>query len=243
MVVYLVLTITLNTSMIRQFLKKKIRNVAVQVFNMEFDVEERDKRPARSTPQAFDQSIIPSIVDGSGDTPGPNHKEKIGRTVISAEIVSGVDSLLIDVRPPNEVVSGILPGAHLLPQKSIQHCMDLLPDKTKRVVLYDQTGEFGSAEIAAWLREQGWSWARYLDGGFAEWIEQGEQTVLPTSILNPSTLDETWRLGDEVNLVDGRRAFVLGTKQEGDDPDNIQIELWNPEEDYIGWTKHTELVK
>ena len=137
MVLYLVLTITLNTSMIRQFLKKKIRNVAVQVFNMEFDVEERDKRPARSTPQAFDQSIIPSIVDGSGDTPGPNHKEKIGRTVISAEIVSGVDSLLID----------------------------------------------------------------------------------------------------------GRRAFVLGTKQEGDDPDNIQIELWNPEEDYIGWTKHTELVK
>lgn len=243
MVLYLVLTITLNRPMIRQFLKKKIRKAAVQVFDMQFDVEDRDKRPALSTPQSFDQSIIPTLVDGSGDTPGPNHKEKIGRTFISAEILSGVDSLLIDVRPPNEVVSGILPGALLLPQKSIQHCMDILPDKTKRVVLYDQTGEFGSAEIAAWLREQGWTSARYLDGGFAEWIEQGEQTVLPTSILTPSALDEKWRLGDEVNLIDGRRAFVLGTKQEGNDLSTVHIELWNPEEDYIGWTKHTELLE
>ena len=82
-----------------------------------------------------------------------------------------------------------------------------------------------------------------MDGGFAEWIEQGEQTVLPTSITNPSTLDETWRLGDEVNLIDGRRAFVLGTKQEGNDTSTLHIELWNSEEDYIGWTKHTELLQ
>ena len=76
---------------------------------MEFDVEERDKRPPRSTPQAFDRSIIPNIVDGSGDTPGPNHKEKVGRTVVAAEILSGFSPFLIDIRPQMKSYRGCSP--------------------------------------------------------------------------------------------------------------------------------------
>ncbi len=220
--------------MIRQFLKKKIRQAAVQVFNMEFDVQERDKRPPKSTPQAFDQSIIPNIVDGSGDTPGPNHKEKIGRTVVSAEILSGIIPFMIDVRPPNETVSGILPTARLLPANSIQQCMDCLPEKTDRIVVYDQTGELGAAEVAAWLRKQGWTWTRYLDGGFAEWIEQGEDFVLPDSIANPTEQDKIWRLGDEINLTNGTRALVLQTNEQ-------QVELWSASDGYLGWKAHSEL--
>ena len=218
--------------MIRQFLKKKIRQAAVQVFNMEFDVEEREKRPPRSTPQQFEQSIIPNIVDGSGDTPGPNHKEKIGRTVVSAEIISGVNPFIIDVRPPNEVVSGILPGALLLPANSIQACLDQLPDKASRIVLYDQTGELGSDRVAQWLRDNGWIWARHLDGGYAEWIEQGEQIVIPDQITNPP--HPQFRLGDEINLNDQQRAFVLQTS-------STQVELWNDQEGYLGWMNTTEL--
>ncbi len=220
--------------MIRQFIKKKIRQTAVKVFNMEFDVEERDKRPPRSTPQAFDRAIIPNIVDGSGDTPGPNHKEKVGRTVVAAEILSGFSPFLIDIRPPNEIVSGMLPGALILPERSIEHCLEVLPSKEKRVAIYDQTGEFGSPEVAAWLREQGWIWARYLDGGYAEWIEQGEQTVLPAAVSNPTKADQQWRLGDEVNLKDTRRALVLQTTE-------TDVELWSAEVGYLGWIPQSEL--
>lgn len=220
--------------MIRQFLKKKLRSTAVKVFNMEFDVEERDKRPPRSTPQAFDKSIIPNIVDGSGDTPGPNHKEKVGRTVVSAEILSGFSPFLIDIRPPNEIVSGMLPGALILPNRSIEHCMDVLPAKDKRIAIYDQTGELGSPEVAAWLREQGWSWARYLDGGYAEWIEQGEQTVLPAAISTPTEADKTWRLGDEINIDSTRRAYVLQTN-------DTAVELWSERDGYLGWILQSDL--
>jgi len=221
--------------MIRQFLKKKLRSTAVKVFNMEFDVEERNKRPPRSTPQAFDKSIIPKIVDGSGDTPGPNHKEKVGRTVVSAEILSGFSPFLIDIRPPNEIVSGMLPGALILPKRSIEHCMDVLPAKEKRIAIYDQTGELGAPEVAAWLREQGWTWARYLDGGYAEWIEQGEQTVLPKAISTPSEADKTWRLGDEINIDNTRRAYVLQTS-------DTAVELWSATEGYLGWIPQSDLT-
>ena len=66
-----------------------------------------------------------------------------------------------------------------------------------------------------------------LEGGYAEWIEQGEQTILPTAVSEPSETDKQWRLGDEVDLNDNRRAMVLQTN-------DTCIELWSAEEGYSG---------
>ena len=44
---------------------------------MEFDVEVDETKAAAIYTLVFDRSIIPNIVDGSGDTPDPNHKKRL----------------------------------------------------------------------------------------------------------------------------------------------------------------------
>ena len=206
--------------MIRQFAKKALRKIAVRTLNMEFDVQEREEQGDARPP--FDPTKIPKVVDGSGDTPGPNHKSDIGRTWLSAQMSGGVQPFLIDVRPPNEVVSGIVPSATLLPGQTIFNKMNLLPkDKSQRVVVYDQTGELGSAGVAAALREQGWTMTRRLVGGFAEWIEWNEEIRIP-----PKLTDSSVQIGDNIILPDKRRAYVFSTSKEP--------ELWNEQDGYLG---------
>ena len=98
--------------MIRDKFKGILRKVAIKVLDMEFDTQDRpEQEPNQST---FDESKIPTVVDGSGDTPGPNHKENIGRTWVSAQLAGGVAPFLVDIRPPNEVVAGIIPSATIM---------------------------------------------------------------------------------------------------------------------------------
>ena len=66
--------------------------------------------------------------------------------------------------------------------------------------------DLGSPEVAAAERTR-LDLGTILDGLRDEWIEQGEQTVLP-AVATPSEADKQWRLGDEVNLKDDRRALV-----------------------------------
>lgn len=191
--------------MIRDRLKSAARRAAVRFFGMEFDVEERD--PAgrgRPDPSRYDPSKIPPLVDGDGDTPGPNHKTDIGRTWVSAQLAAGSAPFLIDVRPPAEVVAGIIPGVHLWPALHVQARTGELPAAGDRIVVVCQTGEHGSAEAAAWLRENGWPMARRLRGGMAEWIEHGERVAVPSPAaggrLSP---------GHPVRTPEGREGWVL----------------------------------
>lgn len=191
--------------MFRDRLKAAARKVAIRVLDMEFDTEARDPN-ARGVadPSAFDPSKIPTVVDGAGDTPGPNHKTDIGRTWVSAQVAGGVAPCLIDIRPPNEVITGMLPGAILSSGQSLRQRLSILPtDKSERVIIYDQTGDQGSEELAAWLREQGWGMARRLQGGYAEWMEHSEPTALPSPTENA-----TKQIGESVKLTDGRQAVV-----------------------------------
>lgn len=192
--------------MFRDRLKGVAKKGLVKLFNMEFDTEERDPAArGRPDPSKFDPAKIPKIVQGDGDTPGPNHKQDIGRTWMSAQMVGGVPGMMLDIRPPDELAGGWLPGAVLLPGEAIRDHMDLLPtDKTLRVTIYDQTGGQGSTELAQWLRDQGWGWARRLQGGFAEWLEHGEPTETPTSIEGAAH-----KVSDPVTLSDGRKGWVL----------------------------------
>ena len=98
--------------MIRDRLKKRARQFAIKAFGMEFDTEARDPNAGgRANPNDFDPTVIPKIVDGAGDTPGPNHKQDIGRTWVAAQLAGGVAPVFIDIRSPMEVATGVLPGA------------------------------------------------------------------------------------------------------------------------------------
>ena len=206
--------------MIRDRLKKAARRAAIKLLNMEFDTEERDPN-ARGVadPNAFDPAKIPKLVDGDGDTPGPKHKYDIGRTWVSAQLVAGFPPFFVDIRPPAIASAGILPGSLLQSGMSLKQRTDLLPtDPKKRVTIYDQTGEQGSEELAAWLRENGWPMARRLRGGYAEWLEHGE-TI---SQLTP-TQGAPRQIGAPVKLTDGRTGHVHSMVSSSG---NFQYTVW-----------------
>lgn len=200
--------------MIRDRLKRAAHRVAVKVLNMEFDVEDRDPN-AKTTgdPSTYDESKIPKLVDGDGDTPGPKHKYDIGRTWTAAQLVSGVNGWFIDLRPPRECAAGTLPGALVLPLESVKTNLDRLPAKDVRITVYDQTGDLGSTAIAEWLREQGWVLARRLQGGYAEWIEHGEPVEIPKAAAGQSR-----KLGDPVRIKGGADAWIALVKTDGGVP-------------------------
>ena len=177
--------------MIRQKIKSFIRKTAVKVLDMEFDVQDRPNPGGRGTGD-FDPSVIPTIVDGDGDTPGPNHKQDIGRTWLAAQIAAGVSPYLIDTRPPNETVAGILPDAQIMSGQSVLKLKDRLPtDKSLRVTLYDQTGEQDAAALAEQLRQDGWTMARRLKGGYAEWLEHDEPIASPLNEAQPVQIGDS----------------------------------------------------
>ena len=195
--------------MFRDRIKNRMRQMAIKAFGMEFDAEARDPNAGgRADPADFDPTVIPKIVDGAGDTPGPNHKEDIGRTWVAAQLAGGVAPFFIDIRTPLEMVGGVLPNAHRFPADSIKGHLGVLPAKDQRLTVYDQTGDQGSIEVAQWLREQGWDLARRLQGGYAEWIEHGE------SVMAPQTASADHSVGDAIT-ADGNAGHVLDAKESG----------------------------
>jgi rhodanese-related sulfurtransferase len=214
--------------MIRSFLKDKARKAAIKLLNMEYDTVDRDPEArGKADPSKFDPDKIPKLVDGDGDTPGPNHKEDIGRTFTSAQLTGGKGIAVVDIRTPLELVGGILPTAMLLPRDLVKKHLDLLPkDRNSRVVIYDQLGGEEAIELAAWLRENGWPWARRLKGGYAEWIEHSEAIVTPNA---PEGAKK--RIGDPVRLEDGREGWVLSVQK---DEDALVYRVWLDTGEVIG---------
>lgn len=207
--------------MIRRKIRKSLRQIAIKVLDMDYDVQERAPREEFSI--NIDAQKIPKIVDGSGDTPGPNHKTNIGRTWLSAVVASGASPLCIDIRPPNEVVSGIIPGAILYPGRSILDNLDRLEEDAEKIVLYDQTGERDSVELTEILKEKGWPMVRSLAGGFAEWLEFGEQ------IEEIPKLSGELQIGDAV-YTDSEKtqvAYIFSVS-------GTKVKLWSPSDDYVG---------
>jgi rhodanese-related sulfurtransferase len=206
--------------MIRDRLKSVARRAAIKLLNMEFDTEDRDPAARRrGDPSQFDPSKIPPLVDGDGDTPGPNHKTEIGRTWVSAQLAGGVAPFFLDIRPPLETVAGILPGAIVLPNELVLDRLDLLPsDRDERITIYDQTGALDSESVAMKLREAGFSMARSLRGGYAEWIEHAETVQTPEP---PS--GATLKIGDPFRMTDGREGWVMRTLTDDGQP---TVEVW-----------------
>ena len=64
-------------------------------------------------------------------------------------------------------------------------------------------------ELAAWLRDNGWALARRLQGGYAEWIEHGEDIVTPQlSASGEGAVGDT-------HLAGGGEGQLLDRKPDG----------------------------
>ncbi len=196
--------------MIRDRLKKAARKAALRAFKMEKQAEDRAPREVVEPTGEVDLSKIPTLVDGSGDTPGPNHRTRIGRTWLAAQMVAGTSPVLIDMRPPQEWTGGILPGALLLPGEQVKDQLELLPARDVRVTVYDSDGGAPSDRLASWLREAGWPTARQLQGGWAEWLEQGEARAEVPEVPGARA-----QVGTAVALGDGREGVVQAIQVSG----------------------------
>ncbi len=220
--------------MIRDRLKAAVHTAALKLFKMEKQMEPHLEPNVKldQAPASIDPSVIPRVVDGSGDTPGPNHKEDVGRTMLSAAIISSAGPVLIDHRPPAECSGGMLPGAVCVPGLGLKTRADLLPaDKAARVVVYDQLGSDESVQLAAWLRAQGYINARRLKGGYAEWIEHDEPIVGCGAAPGAR-----FGIGDPVQRADGSRFVVQEALAGG------QYRLWDAAVGSVGPVPESELT-
>ena len=81
------------------------------------------------------------------------------------------DLLLVDVRSPAEMAQGMLPGAEAVPM----HLVPLRLDEWrsgKKIVFYCRTGA-RSAQVCAFLQQNGIGQAFNLRGGIVDWHRRG----------------------------------------------------------------------
>lgn len=186
--------------MLRDRLKEAARRLGERIRKRS---DPRDPAPRRD-PVDVDRSVIPPVQAGRGDTPGPSHGSEIGGPWVAAQILAGGGVVVVDVRSPEEWAAGHLPGALLLPAPVADQVLDRVPgrDTDTFVAVYDAVGGEDSARLAALLRERGWSRARRLVGGWAGWLEGGEELSVPEPIPGAR-----YKVGDTVRL-DGATGTV-----------------------------------
>jgi sulfur-carrier protein adenylyltransferase/sulfurtransferase len=94
------------------------------------------------------------------------------------------DAILVDVRGADEWAGGYIPGATLVPLRELtERIADVVPDKTRTVVLYCAVGA-RSLRAAQALVELGYERPVSLAGGIVDWLNRGypssmERTLEP----------------------------------------------------------------
>jgi molybdopterin/thiamine biosynthesis adenylyltransferase/rhodanese-related sulfurtransferase len=90
--------------------------------------------------------------------------------------------LLLDVREPDEVEQGIIPGALHIPRGHLEAQIEArVVDKTVPVVVYC-AGGVRSAFAARTLQELGYSDVLSMAGGFGRWKDEGRTWKLPVGL-------------------------------------------------------------
>lgn len=85
------------------------------------------------------------------------------------------DAYLLDVREDDEWVAGHAPGAHHLPMMDVPARMAEVPADGEVVVVCRMGGR--SAQVTAYLVNQGWDNVRNLAGGMEDWAARGRPVV------------------------------------------------------------------
>ncbi len=106
------------------------------------------------------------------------------REVTPADVVG--DEILIDVREPDEVAAGRIPGARVIPRGFLEQRIDAaVPDRDARVVLYCASGN-RSVLGADTLRRLGFRDVASMAGGFTAWKQAGRPVAVDPGGLTPA---------------------------------------------------------
>src|SRR5262245_26405068 len=98
---------------------------------------------------------------------------------VKGELAAGRKPTLIDVREPDEVAKGVIPGAIQIPRGFLELRIEgQITDRDADIVLYCAAGT-RSAFAAKSLGELGYSRVRSLAGGFGAWKEKGFPVEVP----------------------------------------------------------------
>jgi len=90
---------------------------------------------------------------------------------LAARLAQGQKPAIVDVREPDEVAAGVIPGAHVIPRGYLELRIEQrLPDKAAPVVVYCAGGT-RSALAARSLAELGYADVASLAGGFDRWSD------------------------------------------------------------------------
>ncbi len=96
--------------------------------------------------------------------------------------------MLVDVREPDELVSGTIEGAIIVPRGVIEFAADpagsadsTVLDPGRRVVVYSATGARSALVVHA-LYALGYRDVAHLDGGLAAWVADGRPVMTPSVI-------------------------------------------------------------
>ena len=91
----------------------------------------------------------------------------------AVEAMRQPNAVLIDVRTPEEVAEGTIPGARNIGYEAIsQRIAEVAPDKDTPIVLYCRSGNM-SADAAKILVSLGYTNVYNLSGGMIAWREAG----------------------------------------------------------------------
>ena len=98
---------------------------------------------------------------------------------LRADVESGLEPQILDVREQDEVERGIIPGAvHLSRAHFESRVEDVVPDKSRPVVVYCASG-VRSLFAAKTLQEFGYENVASMDGGFNAWRDLGYDYDVP----------------------------------------------------------------
>ncbi len=97
---------------------------------------------------------------------------------IERRLASGEKLLLIDVREPNEFQAARIPGAELIPMRTIPAQLQRLEAASDEatLIVYCHHG-VRSLNVVNWLREQGVSACQSMAGGIDRWSLEIDSSV------------------------------------------------------------------
>src|SRR5688572_18091009 len=85
------------------------------------------------------------------------------------------DQYVLDVREDDEWAAGHMPGAVHIPMSGLLDRVAEVP-KDRDVVVVCKVGS-RSAQVTAYLRQQGWDSVENLEGGVVAWVQAGKPFV------------------------------------------------------------------
>ncbi len=144
-----------------------------------------------------------------------DHLRSEVREVTTAELGDRIDNppLLIDIREPEEVRSGVIPGAFHVPRGALEGVIwRLAPDPANEIILYCSGGN-RSILSAFSLQTMGFTNVSSLAGGVIAWRREARPLTVPGAVAGESATPAVLTADDEARYA---RHFPLeGVGREG----------------------------